>query len=407
METDKEADLAYRKAKLALMGIGGSRQLTPTAAFFGHLAFRLIDQQAEALAMRVDGGTQVVPLPTAGTEGKHVWYNPKFWMSITEPERIGVLCHEIMHCALTHHLRLRYVDREKAQMACDLAINGMLLDAGFELPHAKDICIAGRDRFKKFPQGLAAEEYYGLLTDEFMESLPKGKGGIGSVFIPDQCEPGEGEEGDGDSFHGSEADWKMAVAEASQLARQRGTIPGQLGQMIDDLLATPKLDWRTIVAQFLVTHCKDEYSWNRPSRRAHLGVVLPQLWSERPGHLAVALDTSGSVSDDELKEFCVELQGIMACLPIKVSVIWCDAMVHRIDEWEPTDGEFPMKPVGRGGTDHRPVFAAIEEMEEPPVALICLTDMATCFPEVAPAYAVLWVSNSGIAEAPFGDVVQL
>jgi predicted metal-dependent peptidase len=61
-----------------------------------------------------------------------------------------------------------------------------------------------------------------------------------------------------------------------------------------------------------------------------------------------------------------------------------------------------------GGTSHRPVFAAVDQLPYLPVCLVALTDLYTDFPEEAPPYPVLWavVDNSDPA-APFGQIVKV
>lgn len=416
-EALEKAKKAIQTAKLGLLGLGPNMKDSPSAVFFGHLVFRLKMVPCTSFVRKVPGGTLIQLNHTLATDGARIFYNPNFVNSISVEELIGVICHEVMHCVLNHHTRLRYANRDRAQIACDLAVNPHVLQAGFKLPMMDRLAIPGQGQFSKMPKGLSAEEYYNLYKPKAQEQEEggggKGKRGaskqpslsdIGSVFIPDEIEGGD----DPDLLErASENEWKMAMGEAAVLAKQKGTVPGDLGVLLDELFQTPKLDWRTILAQFLTVHCRDDYSWLRPSRRSHLGAVLPQLFSDRPGHVVVAIDTSGSVSDQQLREFCEELSGIMSCLPARVTVIWCDARVQRVDEWEPSDGPFKPKPAGRGGTSHRPVFNWVDKnCDEPPICLVCLTDLYTDFPSETPGYPVLWVTV-GSEDAPFGEVVKL
>lgn len=89
--------------------------------FFGVLSMRL------TLVERPDVGT-------AATDGANLFYAPEFVMSLTEKQLLGVLAHEIMHCALQHMTRLGGRDMKRANEAADYAINPELIRMRFELP---------------------------------------------------------------------------------------------------------------------------------------------------------------------------------------------------------------------------------------------------------------------------------
>jgi len=94
--------------------------------FFGSLLFRL-------------GGRASNSIQTMATDGVSLFYNPAFVETLNAAELAGVLAHEAMHPALQHHTRRGDHDRERWNMACDYAINPLLLDAGLTLP--KDVLI--------------------------------------------------------------------------------------------------------------------------------------------------------------------------------------------------------------------------------------------------------------------------
>src|ERR1700739_95864 len=143
--------------------------------FFGTLLFRL-------------GGRSSSSIATMATDGVSLFYNPQFVDTLNAAELAGVLAHEVMHPALQHHTRRG--DREPARwnMACDFAINPMLLDAGLTLP--KDVLID--DRFR----GMSAERIYNLIEEEkdqkgspeSAENKPGGGSGATQVKLP-QSDP--------------------------------------------------------------------------------------------------------------------------------------------------------------------------------------------------------------------------
>ena len=113
--------------------------------FFGTLLFRLGAKPSHLIA-------------TMATDGISLFYNPEFVETLNAAELAGVLAHEVMHPALQHHTRRGDRNQARWNMACDYAINPMLLDAGLTLP--KDVLID--DRFR----GMSAERIYNLIEEE-------------------------------------------------------------------------------------------------------------------------------------------------------------------------------------------------------------------------------------------------
>ena len=113
--------------------------------FFGTLLFRLGAQARSSIA-------------TMATDGVSLYFNPQFVETLSAAEIAGTLAHEVMHPALQHHTRRGGRNPRRWNMACDYAINPMLLDAGLTLP--KDVLLDNRFR------GMSAERIYNLLEEE-------------------------------------------------------------------------------------------------------------------------------------------------------------------------------------------------------------------------------------------------
>ena len=102
------------------------------------------------------------------TDGVSLFYNPAFVETLNAAELAGVLAHEVMHPALQHHTRRGDRDRNRWNMACDYAINPLLLDAGLTLP--KDVLIDHRFR------GMSAERIYNLIEEQQDQDGSNGEG---------------------------------------------------------------------------------------------------------------------------------------------------------------------------------------------------------------------------------------
>ena len=95
----------------------------------------------------------------------------------------------------------------------------------------------------------------------------------------------------------------------------------------------PKLPWQVILSKFLDRKIKENYSWARRNRRYVSSIYMPSLYSEGLGNLTFAIDTSGSIEDDELQEMLSEIQGIQQVFnPETMKIIDCDSTIHEIHE---------------------------------------------------------------------------
>jgi len=379
--------------------------------FFGTLLFRL-------------GGRSSSSIATMATDGVSLFYNPQFVETLNAAELAGVLAHEVMHPALQHHTRRG--DREHARwnMACDYAINPILLDAGLTLP--KDVLID--DRFR----GMSAERIYNLIEDEKEDgttgqsesqpengsggsedgslqndpcgdepSAPSTPGGVGQVL--DAPMP---EEGDGPSIAEQAREWQIAVEQAETVAKVAGKLPGGAVRALE-AGQTAKVDWRELLRRAWSDTMPADYSWTHPNRR-HVwsGLYLPGITFEGVGEIAIAVDCSGSVNSRQLGLFEAEIRSILAeQRPRLVHVLYFDAVIQKVEIYQ-AGQPVSLSPMGGGGTDFRPCFAWLRENGILPQALVFLTDLCGRFPTEVPAYPVIWASTED-RRTPFGEVVPM
>lgn len=402
-EIDPIAEMAEAARRLAVADQALERAIAIRAklvlgrdaksCFFASLGLRLVVQ--------VDWS-----IDTAATDGKRLLINPDYWQALSDDAAMGVLVHEVLHCALAHFDRLDGRPINKWNIAADLAINPIVRDAGYMLPH--DVLFPGR---YGLAEGLTAEEYYAELQagdpgdqdgTAGGEGLGDDPGGCGGVIAPEQ-----GEAGQGPASGSSAADWQVAVAQASEAARQRGTMPGALSRWVGEVLQ-PRLPWQDILRRYLSAAARDDYSWRRPNRRfAWQGLYLPGVHSDSLGTVAVAIDTSGSIEDRTLATFGGELSAILGAYHCEAVILYCDAAIQHVQRWAPADGPLVLEPRGGGGTDHRPVFDWLADQDGVPTVLVCLTDMCSSFPAHGPEYPTIWVSTERGHTAPFGELVEI
>jgi predicted metal-dependent peptidase len=364
------------------------------SAFFASLALRLVPE--------VDW-----TIDTLATDGKKLSLNPHFVASLPPEQLVGVVAHEVLHNALAHHSRRGPRDPRRWNVACDLAVNPLLLDAGFALPSCR--LMPGEGEFKHLPVGKSAEEYHGLLPQDPPEGhqdneLGQGDAGPPLTTDPGGCgavkDPGKGSQAENRQ---SEAEWEVAVAQAHQVAKQRGQLPSGLSRLVEEVLA-PRVDWRDVLREFVSSHARNDFSWSTPNRRfIHQGLYLPGLRSEELGDVVLAIDTSGSIGEQELARFAAEAQAILEAFDCTLTILYHDSEVQKVQHWRSGDGPLTLEPMGGGGTSHVCVFDWIEGQKMEPASVVCLTDLYTEFPDTIPTAPVLWaVVGGNDSRPPFG-----
>ena len=342
------------------------------------------------LALRLDM-VESADVETMATDGKNIYYNRAFVESMTDAEVQGVIAHEALHPGFLHHTRQGSRDQQKWNMAADYAINPIIEEAGMVLPEG---CLVDAQYADK-----SAEEIYTLLPDP-----PKnGAGSGGRSWNIGGVMPASG---DKEEIAEMEQEWKQTLAQAAHVAKMAGNLPASLQRFIDDTLATVT-PWRDMLWSYLTEKVPDDSSFSRPNRRwIAQGIYLPSTIYTVTGDMAVMVDTSGSIGQHELNIFGAEINGIHQQIkPRKTYVIYCDAAINRVDEFE-ADDEITLTLCGGGGTDFRPPFDWLNSRGIVPHAAVYLTDGYGPFPEEQ-KYPVVWAINNRNVTPPFGAHVQI
>ena len=132
-----------------------------------------------------------------------------------------------------------------------------------------------------------------------------------------------------------EVQWQQRLAGAAQQAMQAGKMGGSMARLIDHLLQ-PRLPWRMLLARYMTAMARDDFSYMRPSRREG-DAILPSLKSSQI-EIVVAIDTSGSIRENEMDEFLSEVSGrlfmtdrgwfINSTIPFSNDLKWIDEIVN-------------------------------------------------------------------------------
>ncbi|MBD2577135.1 VWA-like domain-containing protein [Oscillatoria sp. FACHB-1406] len=339
-------------------------------------------------------------LSTAATNGKDIFFNPEFLSSLPPAQLDGVLLHEVLHAALLHVLRRGTRQPQLWNVAADIVVNGAISEQNcFQLPEG-----AIRDpKLEKF----SVEEIYELL----LKNPPKNCTCNLDLLEPSGEMGGDTKEGIGNSE--LEAHWKAAVQQAIAIARtaQQGSIPASLQRELGTI-TEPQLDWRTYLWRYLVRTPNDFTGFDR--RFLGRGLYLETLEGETV-QVFVGVDTSGSISETEMRLFLSEVSGILSAYPhLTGELYYVDAEAYGPYPLNPK-GDIPT-PVGGGGTSFIPFFDRVFHTDgcgwdgQSNGVCVYLTDGYGAFPSAPPPLPVLWVITPGgldSQEFPFGETVRL
>lgn len=362
--------------------------------------------------------------PSIATDARTLYFNPAYIDGLDLEQTKFILAHGALHAALTHFNRRGHRDRRRWDIATDYAINPLLVADGLKAP-------PGALLMEQF-NGMTAEEIYPFIRENSDEqtldrhaydqeppaSPPPPRRG-------EQPEPGS----DGSSRSRGETDpeaggaaappplspseretlavqWQQRLAGAAQQALQAGKLKGSMARLVDHLLQ-PQLPWRMLLARYMTAVARDDYSWQRPSRREG-SAILPSLRSSHV-EVAIVIDTSGSISDEEVSEFVAEINAIKGQIGARITLHACDEALCEegpwlFEAWE--DIHLPESFAGGGGTNFVPAFEWAEAQDRPPNLLLYFTDADGEFPEREPPFPVLWLVK-GKHPVPWGQRVQL
>lgn len=320
----------------------------------------------------------------AATDGRGIMLDPAKLGSASVVELESYIAHEAVHILLDHVPRRGSRDPIRWNYCADQRVNQVLLANNIPVP----------DHW--VPPDLtdsSVEELYCKMPDMGAPALCQG--------LVDLVES----EGGAAGAEPLPADFgKQLLKRALEAAKQAGTLPAGLDCWIAELLAPPRIPLAQIVAAWSQARAQEERSLMRPRKRyIPAGIMLPGPWRTYPS-FAMAVDTSGSMSDAQIADACSDVRAGVAAAGGALTVLWADADVYP---QEVAEGE-PFAPKGRGGTSYAPVMRWLIEEPNDFLGLIYITDGYCDDFGDEPLCDVVWVVVTDTAfEPPFGEVIRV
>lgn len=308
-------------------------------------------------------------IPTAGTDGETIYYNPEYLEGLSVEEQTFIFAHEVCHIAFNHILRSEGKNPELWNIATDGVINQFLKRDGLKMaPGVVDMAEAiNYDAEQLYEK--QSQEQSGGESGENSQKEDKSKQDVGhdthSMWEQAVKKHKEQQEktdkkdkektelesmGEKDAFKKNLEDKKKQLEELkeaiSKQASQAGTSTNRDIRTVNDIgTAKPLIDWRYVLREAI----KYDVDWSYKNATLEDGVVSANLEEQPMPETEIVIDTSGSINEVLLKNFLRECKNILQHTKLKVGCF--DTEFYGFHEIRTEEDIEKMRFEGGGGTD--------------------------------------------------------
>ena len=337
-----------------------------------------------------------------------------FWEPLSDNHRMGLLKHELLHIAFNHLISFDlFKDKKLANIAMDMEINqyiesDWLPEGGINIDDYPNLNLnkkAGSRYYydklqklqeKKKQNGSCGCENMDKLLDALEEEkgkfkvtigMPGGGNGEKEVNMPNHSWK--------DFENLPEAEKQLIETQMqrvleevkNQSIKKQGNIPGEMKGIIKiKEIIPPKFNWKNYLRRF--TGISTKIFTKKIRRKENTKFPdMPGMKVKMKQKLMLAIDTSGSVRDHEVREFMNEMHHIYKT-GVDITLVQCDTYIRDISEYK---GSYDLKLHGRGGTDFTPVIKYFNENTSY-TSLVYFTD-GEASTSINPRAKVLWVHS--------------
>jgi len=377
----------------------------------------------EKCNVKLTNNTDKVPTACIDKHG-NIYFSKLFFDSLCDNHIHFVLAHEVMHLLLDHHNRRGAREPFIWNVAGDVLINEMLQDhfnssgihtsftSGYVTSKSLDISIDHNS--------VTTEEVYDKIVQEAGEEVKKMKsknnnssketGGISNDIV----DWGPGEEPNSNNIRDKSEDtptngkeWAEAGLEAATRSRMAGNCPEFMERRIDKLI-NPEVPWHEVLAYYLrqkfCMNSRSRHTFTPPNRRyLHQDIILTARKGSKTPSVAFSVDTSGSMSPQDITKGISEMDAIRKMYKVPVYFMEADCDVHKarwVQHYEPIPTA-----AGGGGTSFVPVIEHLKNNKLDVDVLIYFTDGYGEF-GADPGFDVIWIINTDV-KAPYGKTIKV
>jgi len=210
-----------------------------------------------------------------------------------------------------------------------------------------------------------------------------------------------------------EGEIKIIISQAVEMAKKQpaGNIPAGLEKYIKQVL-NPKVSCEELIRNLVTSKVRNDYTWTKTNKRYQNGCLQPSLEEQSLGTIVMAIDTSGSLSEDEHNKILTKITSFLGQYKCTLYIMWCDCRLNHVEIYDFGD-DIPNKMYGGGGTCYRPVFDYIEKEDIDPTCVMYFTDgYCNSFPDESQInYPVLWIltqdNRDNYFKTNIGETIQL
>lgn len=402
-------------------------QLEQKNPFFSYLALHLklvefTKEEEETLK-----GLNKVPTMAVDKEA-HLYYSPDFIETLSDECLKTIICHECLHLAL-HHVTRGRKQREESWdgwgISVDAVTNNILLQNNFSFDGISEGAIIPENDTLKFgspPKQIVIKDISKKTAEQIYEELmsqARKKKMIKNIpmYSPttdlhDKHSEGKEEgEGKGKSDKDIEKEWKRRLITASEHSKNRGNQPAGIGRYVDELLEN-KLNWKNILQRQIVNEVVSDFTWMKQSKKSIAsGFYMPSVKKENV-NIVCFVDVSGSISQDELKEFITEIYNISRYFEsLKIQIIFWDTQMnnHFTLNQSTIKDILDYKFQGGGGTTFDKCYEWTDENIPNTKLIVFFTDGYASFPKAEDIKTIWILTKEGCKEddIPYGQIIKL
>ena len=320
--------------------------------------------------------------------------NPDYWETQDDTQQLNLLCHEVYHIVFQHmFLWDSFPNKEVLWLATDCEVdsflsnldNSWVIPALWNLPDKKGTKFYYEEILKQAPTQQKQQQSGGDTgNSQGDDRMPQTKDDH-SQWNKDFNECSNAEK----QLIQSQINGQIKAA-AEQVIKMQVTIPAELKEIVDELFKPkPRIfDWKSYFRRILGSI----YDINIKKTRRKESVRFPKsagIKHKKKVSILVAVDTSGSVNNDELRDFFSEITYIYKA-GARITILECDARISANYEY---NGKWTGKVHGRGGTDFQPVIDYYRKNMKDYAALVYFTDGFCSIPDNV-SRDTIWVITS-------------
>lgn len=400
-------------------------------------------------------------VPTMGTDGVRLFVNPEFANNLTWIQKIFVIIHEIMHCVLLHQERGKNYDHEQFNIAGDYEINAIIVDT---ISHFTPATVQEL-------QGLYDEKFLNMPVEQIYRDMqknppkqPKG-GGAGQGQGQGKGQPGKGK-GPGSQGEGGANDPSsqairnqnadpgktgsvMSKEMGEKIAKASGYDPGEYGagtnndstwenngrKLLSDAekgvgqgkgkgsalvkvlgrMYKSSVDWKKELKRYVADALAPEPEQRLGNKKYYTSAEFPLRYADKERYdaidkIIIAVDVSGSMSDQTLQRITDEICGIVFAKKVnEIIVITFDDGIQNVQSIKPGAKSVNIKAT-KGGTSFQEPLDYVKEKYRDKVNLFIMMSDGGAGPPRRPRYSnkFIWIIYDDFNwKQPFGRLIKL